>query len=200
MEVRLKTPLSRDQTSELRVGDVIYLSGRVWTARDEAHKLLLEGGSGNASPEEGPKSTSLEGGAIYHCGPLARMGTNGYELLAAGPTTSIRMEEYTPRLLKELGIRLLIGKGGMGSRTMEALKETGAAYASFLGGGGALGAELLSVADVHYLERLGMAEAVWVLDAKAFGPLMVTMDSTGSSIYGDVRAFAEKRMAEILSH
>ena len=187
MEYRLKTPLDGEEASRLRVGDIVYISGEIWTARDEAHKLFLEEGM--------PAELSSDGGALYHSGLLVREGKEGgYDLVSAGPTTSMRMEAYTPVLLEKFGVKLIIGKGGMGQSTLEALKNTGSAYASFLGGGGALGAEHLKVRGVHYLDRLGMPEAVWVLEAEEFGPLTITMDSTGQSLYEDVRKKAEKRM------
>ncbi|MDG6219923.1 MAG: FumA C-terminus/TtdB family hydratase beta subunit [Candidatus Thermoplasmatota archaeon] len=190
MEHRMRTPLDREKVRGLEVGDIIYLSGRLWTARDEAHKIILSEGL--------PKDMDIRDGAIYHCGPLVKKDGGQHVLLSAGPTTSMRMERYAPELVRRFGVSLVIGKGGMGEETRKALAETGAAYASFLGGGGALGAEKLVVEDVLFLDRLGMAEAVWVLEAKDFGPLVVAMDSKGNCIYDEVKTGALKNMEGLL--
>ena len=172
MLLNLSTPLGDDARS-LRIGDEVFLSGMIVTARDSAHRMLLD---------QNMDIAEMHDGVVYHCGPLVKDN----RVISAGPTTSMRMEPYTPYILQEKGARLIIGKGGMGEETSLALQKTGGAYLSFLGGGGALAAARLYVKDVLFLDRLGMAEAMWLLEAKDFGPLTVTMDSTGASLYRDV--------------
>jgi len=122
--------------------------------------------------------------ALFHCGPVARKTGTGWHIVAAGPTTSMRMEPYEKHFLDAFGIKIVIGKGGMGARTQAALKQHGAVYAHYTGGAGALAAKAIEeVKDVFWLEELGMAEAVWLLEVRRFGPLYVTMDSVDGNLY-----------------
>ncbi|MCE4611806.1 MAG: FumA C-terminus/TtdB family hydratase beta subunit [Desulfurococcales archaeon] len=175
---RLETPISEGEARRLRAGDIVYLTGIVVTARDKAHRRILEYvESGRRLPVD------LRGGVIYHCGPHAVKTPGGWVVLAAGPTTSMRMESVMAEVLQATGARLVIGKGGMGSRTLKALMKVGAAYAVFTGGAGSLAAlSIKRVVDVHWLD-LGVPEALWVLEVEDFGPLIVTMDSRGSSLH-----------------
>jgi tartrate/fumarate subfamily iron-sulfur-dependent hydro-lyase beta chain len=172
MEYHLDLPIK--ETERLRVGDIIYISGKMFTARDEAHRLMLEKDSLPFSPSEM---------ALFHCGPLMKRNDK-WEVVSAGPTTSSRMEIFEDKFIKKFGVTILIGKGGMGEKTREALKRYGCIYAAYTGGAGALAAEKIKrVIDVFWLEELGMPEAVWVFEVKDFGPLIVAMDSKGESIY-----------------
>ncbi len=184
----LTTPMAEEEARALRVGDVVYLTGTLITARDEAHKRLLEHGA----------PLPLEGGAVFHCGPVVRQAGQGWEVLAAGPTTSARMELFEAEVLRKFKPRLLVGKGGMGEKTLAALGEVGAVYTHFTGGAGALAAQAIrQVTAVYWLEELSMAEAIWVFQVEKFGPLVVTMDSHGRSLYKELSAQVEANMQSI---
>ena len=189
----LKTPLSEEDVARLRVGDTLYISGVVVAARDSAHKRMLE------YMERGERlPVDLRGGVIYHVGPVVRKTERGWEVISAGPTTSARMEAFEAEVIG-LGVKLVVGKGGMGRRTAEAMKKHVAAYAIFTGGAGVLAAKAIKrVVDVYWLD-LGMAEAMWVFEVENFGPLTVMIDSTGRNFYDDLREEARRRIPEVLS-
>jgi len=190
-EYRLQTPIDDETAAKLKAGDIIYLSGTVFTARDEAHMELLEHGE--------PEGLDTTGLGLYHCGPVMRQVDGEWQVVAAGPTTSFRMETLEPRFLDMFGVKVIIGKGGMGHATLESLRKHNVVYASFTGGAGALAARGLGrVVDVHYLEELGMPEAVWVFEAVNFGPLVVSMDAHGNSLYADVDAETKENLKTIL--
>jgi len=190
---RLKTPLSTEEVAKLRVGDTVYVSGVVVAARDAAHKRMLE------YIERGQRlPVDLRGGVIYHVGPVVRKTESGWEVISAGPTTSARMEAFEAEVIERLGVKLVVGKGGMGRRTAEAMKKHVAAYAIFTGGAGVLAAKAIKrVVDVHWLD-LGMAEAMWVFEVEDFGPLTVMIDPTGRNYYDEMREETRRRVAEIL--
>jgi tartrate/fumarate subfamily iron-sulfur-dependent hydro-lyase beta chain len=169
--------MSSDVLKKLRVNDIIYVTGNIFTARDRAHMKMQE-----MKPKDLPFDPSVM--ALYHCGPLMKKENGRWIAISAGPTTSSRMEEFEDILLDRFDIRLIIGKGGMGERTRRALKKTGSVYAAFPGGAGVLAAEkIANVSQVYWLEELEMPEAVWILEVKEFGPLVVAMDSIGQSLY-----------------
>jgi len=184
VEYRLRTPIPVEEIEKLRVGDTIYVSGIIVTARDSAHVKMLDVlRSGQSLPVD------LRGSAIYHAGPVAMRSGDKWRILSAGPTTSARMEEFEAEVIEKTGIRLVIGKGGMGDKTASAMKTHKAAYAVFPGGAGVLAAQAIKeVLGVHWLDELGMAEAMWVLRVEDFGPMTVAIDSTGSNLYADLRA------------
>jgi tartrate/fumarate subfamily iron-sulfur-dependent hydro-lyase beta chain len=188
----LKTPLDPSAVKALNVGDIVYLSGRLFTARDQAHMLMLRQGI--------PKDLETKGLAVYHCGPIVKENENGQYITSAGPTTSMRMESLEPDFLKLSGALAVIGKGGMGPSTLEALKKCGAVYLSITGGVGALAMKQLGpIKAVHFLEELGPVEAVWVFDAIELGPLVVTMDSHGNSLHKTVSAETLINLDKILA-
>ncbi len=188
MERVLETPISKEEVRDLTVGDVVYVSGTMFTARDEAHRVLLELGA----------PLPLEGLALFHCGPVVQKVDGGWRVVAAGPTTSARMEMFEADFLKRFKPRLIIGKGGMGKRTLAALEEVGAVYTHFTGGAGALAARAIKrVREVHFLEELGIPEAVWVLEVERFGPLVVTMDAHGRSLYEELERTVSANLARI---
>jgi len=177
MEYHLILPISHEMLKQLRVHDVLYVTGRLFTARDSAHEKM-----------RGMKQADLpfdpSGMGLYHSGPLMKKNDGQWVAVSAGPTTSSRLEEYEDALLDRFDVHLIIGKGGMGERTRKALKKTGSVYAAFPGGAGVLAAEkITAVPQVFWLEELGMPEAVWILEVEEFGPLIVAMDSTGHSLY-----------------
>jgi len=190
-EYRLDTPLDEETVANLNAGDIIYLSGTVFTARDEAHMELMKDGE--------PEGLDTTGLGLYHCGPVMRQVDGEWQVVAAGPTTSFRMETLEPGFLDMFGVKVIIGKGGMGPATLEALRKHNVVYASFTGGAGALAARGLGhVVDVHYLDELGMPEAVWVFEAVNFGPLVVSMDAHGNSLYADVDDRTRENLKSIL--
>jgi len=179
MERRLDLPIDEARARELRVGDILYLTGKIFTARDEAHLTMLE-------VKEAGKPLPFDPGAmaLFHCGPVVRKAGGGWEVIAAGPTTSVRMEIFEDRFLEAFAPRIVIGKGGMGDRTQAGLEKVGSVYAHYTGGAGALAAKRIEqVEDVHWLDELGMPEAAWIFAVKDFGPLLVTMDSAGGNLY-----------------
>jgi fumarate hydratase class I len=181
-EIRLETPLSEERVRALKVGDVALINGPIVTGRDAAHHYLMH--------HDAP--CDLNGAILYHCGPVmikggtlpnARWRTN-----AAGPTTSIREEPYEADVIKRFGIRAVMGKGGMGKKTLAALKEHGAVYLHAIGGAAQFYARCLpKVHGVYLLEELGIPEAMWVFEAKDF-PAIITMDSHGNSLHDVVLA------------
>lgn len=179
MEYHLNLPVKSDDIKKLRVGDIIYISGKLFTARDEAHHMMLE-------KKEIPFDPSTMG--LYHCGPLMKKVDNGWEVVSAGPTTSSRMEIFENNFIKKFGIKLIIGKGGMEKNTQKALQKYICIYMSYTGGAGALAADKVEeVENVYWLDELGMPEAVWIMKVKEFGPLVVAMDSHGNSIYDMIK-------------
>ena len=187
MEYHLQTPLKKEDLEKLNAGDIVYISGEILTARDEAHARILEMGE---KKERLP--FSLEGSVIYHCGPLMQQNESGWKVISAGPTTSGRMSKMTPSLLKAHEVRAIIGKGGMKS-IADTLKSK-CIYLAYTGGCAALAAELIKeVKAVHWLD-LGMPEAVWVLKVEEFGPLIVGIDIKGKDIFTEVREKAQKQL------
>ncbi|MFH0974088.1 MAG: FumA C-terminus/TtdB family hydratase beta subunit [Candidatus Micrarchaeota archaeon] len=166
----LKTPLSENDVRKLRAGDVVFLSGKLFTARDQATKRLLE------KPNVIPR-----GACVYHCGPLAKKKRKKWKLVSAGPTTSSRMNSLLPSFIKKCSVRAIIGKGGVDAKTTAAMRGK-CVYLAAVGGAGALYARQLKVKSVRWLE-LGEPEALWELDARSFGPLIVAIDERGNNLY-----------------
>ena len=187
-EYHLKTPIKEEEIRKLRVDDIVYLSGTIVTARDTAHKRILE------YYEQGkPIPIDLRGGVIYHCGPVVLKRDDEWVVIAAGPTTSTRMELYEASIIEKFGIRMIIGKGGMGVRTAEACRRYGAVYTVFTGGAAVLAARAIKrVLGVEWLD-LGVPEALWILEVEEFGPLLVVIDSTGRNLIEEIIREARKR-------
>lgn len=189
---KISSPMSEKEARSLQAGDLVELSGEVLTARDEAHMRALEL---HRKGKEVP--FHLEGRALYHCGPIMRR-TDGWQVLAAGPTTSARMNSMEPEFIRAFRPRLMIGKGGMSSEVLRAMGEVGCAYLSFTGGAAVLAAEHLpEVLDVHW-EDLGMAEAVWRLRAEGLGPMVVAMDTHGRSLFQENEDAVRKNASLLL--
>ncbi len=181
-EVRLEAPLTEDQVRALKVGDVVLINGPLVTGRDALHHYLLH--------HESP--TDLRGAILYHCGPVMMQEGNPpnqrWRVTAAGPTTSIREEPYEAEVIRKYGLRGVMGKGGMGKKTLAALEECGAVYLHAIGGAAQYYARCLpQVTGVELLDELGVPEAMWRLTAKDF-PAIVTMDAHGNSLHEDVSA------------
>ncbi len=190
--IRINLPVSESEVRKLRVGDEVLLCGRIMTARDMAHKYMVE--------KKPPYLRDvLNGSVIYHCGPVVKKAAGKYEIVAAGPTTSIREEPYQSEVIAVYKARGVIGKGGMGPRTSQALQKYGAVYFSATGGLAAVLADAVkTVENVYMLKEFGVPEAMWVLDVEDL-PLVVTMDSHGRSLHEEIleksRAAIEKLIA-----
>jgi len=191
-EYHLKTPVSEADVRKLKVGDIVYVSGKMFTARDEAHQRALE------YYESGKKlPVDLSGLVLYHCGPIAKKVNDEWKIIAAGPTTSARMEQFEEDFIINFDVRVVVGKGGMGAKTTEAMKRFGAVYCAFTGGTAVLAAcSIRKVSKVEWLD-LGMPEAIWVLEVDEFGPLIVGIDSHGKNLYAEVMKQVEKNKEKI---
>lgn len=187
----IRTPLDPAELKTLKSGEVVYLTGRIFTARDQAHIMMLRDGI--------PPELETKRLAVYHCGPIAKPDPLGWRILSAGPTTSMRMESLESDFLEKSGALAIIGKGGMGPRTLEALKRLGAVYLSITGGVGVTAMKQLGpVKKVHFLDELGPVEAVWEFDAIELGPLVVTMDTHGHSLHESVSAETKSNLERVL--
>ncbi len=184
-EVSLSTPLAEEQVRSLKVGDIVLLNGTVHTGRDAFHHHMLT----HDSPVD------LQGAVLYHCGPVALKHGEKWEITAAGPTTSIREEPYEGEIIKKFGIRAVMGKGGMGAKTLAALKEHGAVYLNAIGGAAQYYANCITDVEGVDLLELGVPEAMWHLKVKDFAAI-VTMDSHGNSLHADVEKHSSEELAK----
>lgn len=184
-EVRLTTPISEEDIRSLRVGDVVILSGEMHTGRDALHKYLMD--------HETP--VDLNGAVIYHCGPVMLKDEEGWHVKAAGPTTSIREEPYQGDIIKKFGIRAVIGKGGMGPKTLKALQEHGGVYLNAIGGAAQYYAECIKKVNAVDFMEFGIPEAMWHLQVDGFAAI-VTMDSHGNSLHADVEKDSAAKLAQ----
>jgi len=187
--ILLKSPFDRNEIKKLKVGDIVHLTGTIVTGRDAVCKYLY---AGNDSP------MNLNGQILYHAGPVVIKDESGeYVVKAAGPTTSIREEPYQADIIKKHGLVAVIGKGGMGKKTLEALREFGAVYFHAIGGAAQVYAvRIKKVTSVHLLE-FGSPEAMWELEVEDF-PVIVTMDSHGNSLHKDLEQSSEKIFKKLI--
>jgi fumarate hydratase subunit beta/L(+)-tartrate dehydratase beta subunit len=187
--IHLSTPLGPESTRKLKVHDIVTLTGTIYTARDMAHLKLKElKASGKPMPE------AFAGGVIFHAGPVVKKADRGFTLLTIGPTTSIRMEPHSD-FIGELGVKALVGKGGMGDGSLRAFKKYGMVYLLAAPGCGVLHAQAVrGVSQVHWLEEFGMPEAIWVLEVMDWGPLTVAMDSHGNSLFHTIQEEGLKKL------
>jgi fumarate hydratase, class I len=185
-EVALRAPITEEQIRSLKVGDVVLLSGRAYTGRDAVHHHLMK--------HDPP--VDLRGGVIYHCGPVVAKDGDGWRVTAAGPTTSIREEPYQADVIKRYGVRAVIGKGGMGAKTLGALREAGAVYLNAIGGAAQFYARTIKSVDGVSLLEFGTPEAMWHLTVENF-PAIVTMDAHGNSLHKDVEESSAHELAAI---
>jgi fumarate hydratase class I len=187
-EVRLKTPVTEEQIRSLKVGDVVLVSGQVFTGRDAVHAHLMK--------HDPP--VDLHGAVLYHCGPVVMKEDDRWRVTAAGPTTSIREEPYQGEIIRRYGVRVVIGKGGMGAKTLAALKTHGAVYLNAIGGAAQFYARAITgVAGVSLLE-FGTPEAMWHLTVEEF-PAIVTMDAHGNSLHRDVERESGEQLEALAS-
>lgn len=177
----LKTPLSDNDIKELTSGDIVYISGTLITARDEAHK--------RAKSTPLPEDLDLSGAVLYHTGPIVKDNV----VLAAGPTTSMRMDDYEPDFLEKYDVKLIVGKGGMGEKTKQACIKHNVCHGIYPGGCGVLAANAVKKVDREIWPDLGMPEAVWVLTVEDFGPVTINIDSKGGDLMTDnIKKYREK--------
>ena len=187
----LTTPIKDEDLEDLRVGDVVYLTGHIVTCRDVAHRRLIE------HKRELP--VDIRGGAIFHAGPIVRKLDDGkYEMVSIGPTTSMRMEKFEKEFIEQTGVKLIVGKGGMGPLTEEGCKQFKAVHAIFPGG-----CAVVAATQVEEIERaewldLGMPETLWVNRVKEFGPLIISIDTQGSNLIEKNKAEFNAKKAPIV--
>jgi len=189
---KLKTPISEEQIRKLKVNDVLYVTGTVVTARDQAHRRAIEYfKEGKALP------LNLEGLAVFHCGPVVAKQGDKWIAVAAGPTTSTRMDIFEDEFIKDFKVRVVIGKGGMGKKTTDAMAKYGAVYGAFTGGAAVLAAKAIkNVKSVEWYD-LGMPEAMWVFEVEDFGPLAIAIDSHGNNLFTDIQKTVEEKRQKI---
>jgi fumarate hydratase subunit beta len=190
---RLSTPISEEDVRKLVASDVVYVSGIVVTARDQAHIRALEfAQAGKGLPID------IGGLVVFHCGPVVRKQDSIWIAVAAGPTTSTRMELYEADFIEHFKPRMIVGKGGMGEKTTEAMKKHGAVYCAYTGGAAVVAAKAIrKVVDVHWLD-LGIPEAMWVFEVEDFGPMIVAIDAHGNNMFKDVSETVARNRDRIL--
>lgn len=187
----LTTPIQDEDLKDIKIGDIIYLNGYLVTCRDVAHRRLIEG------KRELP--VDLKGGAIFHAGPIIRkLDNDKYEMISIGPTTSMRMEKFEKEFVEQTGVKLIVGKGGMGKNTEEACKEFKALHVVFPAGCAVLAAtQVEEIVDAQWLD-LGMPETLWVSRVKEFGPLIVSIDTEGRNLFEENKLEFNKKKAQAL--
>jgi tartrate/fumarate subfamily iron-sulfur-dependent hydro-lyase beta chain len=190
--IQLTTPLCEATIRSLKVGDEVAIHGRLFTGRDSVHKYLYQGGVL-------PPGVDLRGGILYHCGPVIVKDESGqWKCVAAGPTTSIREEPYQSRIIRQFGLRGVIGKGGMADKTLAACKEHGCVYLHAVGGAAQVLAQCITrVPNVYFYEEFGAPEAIWEFEVAGF-PAVVTMDAHGNSLHKEVLAASRAELAKLV--
>jgi len=204
--IDLTLPLSETSVRDLHVGDPVSLHGVMVTGRDAAHKWLVETFVRKTQTPKVEDLAALEGlrpllqgGAIYHCGPVvAGLEAKAYRFVAAGPTTSTREEPYQAEVLQHFGVRAVIGKGGMGARTLAACQAAPAVYLHAIGGAATLIAKTVTRVLGVYKFEFGVPEAMWVIEVKAF-PAVVTMDAHGQSLHAQIEALSRSALDRLLA-
>ena len=185
----LTTPIKDEDLKDIQIGEIIYLTGTIVTCRDVAHRRLIE--------EKIPLPVDLRGKAIFHAGPIVRnLGDEKYEIISIGPTTSMRMEKFEKEFIEETGVKLIVGKGGMGKNTEEGCKTNKALHLVFPAGNAVFAAtKVEQITEVHWKD-LGMPESLWVCEVNEFGPLIVSIDAEGNNIYEENKVEFNKKKEE----
>jgi tartrate/fumarate subfamily iron-sulfur-dependent hydro-lyase beta chain len=188
--ISLKTPIEESVIRALKVGEEVAITGTLYTGRDAVHKYLHEGG-------KLPAGVDFQGGVLYHCGPvIIKDDAGAWKCVAAGPTTSIREEPYQWQVIRDFGLRGVIGKGGMGDRTLEACQKHGCVYLHAIGGAAQVLAQCVRrVKNVYMMEQFGAPEAIWEFEVVDF-PAVVTMDANGNSLHREVLAASQAELAK----
>ncbi len=191
MKKILKTPLKDEDLESLNIGDVVYLTGTLVTCRDVAHRRLIE--QGRELPVD------LKGGAIFHAGPIVRQNEDGtYQMVSIGHTTSMRMEKFEKEFIRKTGVKLIVGKGGMGLETQEGCLENKAVHAIFPGGCAVLAATKVEKIEAAEWTDLGMPETLWVNKVAEFGPLIISIDTKGRNLIEENKKVFNEKKAPIL--
>ena len=190
--IKLSFPFTEEKIRALKLGDEVLISGVIHTGRDAVHKYLHEGG-------QLPPGVSFRDGILYHCGPVVMKQDDGsWKATAAGPTTSTREDPYQWQVIRDFGLRGVIGKGGMGEKTRLACEKFGCVYLHAVGGAAQVLAECIKeVENVYGLEQFGSPEAIWQLRVENF-PAVVTMDAHGNSLHAEIFARSKAALAERL--
>jgi len=176
--IELRPPLNDKKIKQLKAGDTVSVSGTVVTARDKAYvRALTLLRSGKKLPID------LHGGIVYHCGPLAKKTARGLKIASAGPTTSVRLDSMQVEFVKRTGVGALVGKSGVNEDVARELARLDCVYLAFTGGAGVLAAQAIQRVKKVFWRDLGPAEALWVLNVKKFGPLVVAVDTKGNNLY-----------------
>jgi fumarate hydratase class I len=189
--IRLNIPITDAEIMNLRVGDVVELNGVILTARDQAHKYFIETFLASERKDQSEVELYqklcdiLRGGAIYHCGPIVKKIDDRWAFVAAGPTTSIREEPYQDRVIEHFGLKAVIGKGGMGARTLAACQKHHAVYLHAVGGAASLIAQSVKEVQAVYKLEFGVPEAMWQIRVENF-PVTVTIDAHGNSLHREI--------------
>lgn len=201
---KLAVPISEDTIRQLRVGEPVQLSGVIVTGRDAAHKYMVEnfvksGGNPPASEQEvyAALKEVLTDGVIYHCGPVVQKVDDRWTFVAAGPTTSSREEPYQAEVIEHFRVRAVIGKGGMGPKTLKACQGIGAVYLHAIGGAASFIAQSVSEVLTVYKMEFGVPEAFWVIRVQDF-PAVVTMDSHGNSLHQLIKDASAEKLAALI--
>jgi len=189
----LTTPISDEALEDLNVGDIVYLTGHLVTCRDVAHRRLIE------LKQKLP--VDIKDGAIFHAGPIVRETEDGsYEMVSIGPTTSMRMEKFERQFIEETGVKLIIGKGGMGEETAKGCLENKAVHAVFPGGCAVVAATKVEEIEQAEWKDLGMPETLWVSRVREFGPLIISIDTKGRNIFEENKKTFNERKGNILKN
>ena len=190
MKKVLQTPIKREDIEQLTIGDIVFLDGYLITCRDMAHRRLIDLGM--------QLPVDLDGLAILHAGPIVAKEGDGWRMVSIGPTTSMRMEVHEKEFIKQTGVKLIIGKGGMGPETVAGCNEYKAVHAVFPGGCAVLAASRVEqIERVEWLD-LGMPEALWVSRVKNFGPLIISIDTKGNNLFEKNKAEFNARKGPIV--
>lgn len=190
MKKVLQTPISSDDLLDIKAGDVVYLSGHIVTCRDVGHRRVVSLGQ--------DLPYSIAGKAIFHAGPIVEPTEKGYRMVAIGPTTSMRMERFEAEFIAATGVKVIVGKGGMGAKTAQACREHKAIHCVFPGGCAVIGATAVKELEgVEWLD-LGMPEAFWIMRVQELGPLIVSIDTHGNNLFETNKALYAERKEAVL--
>ena len=190
MNKTLTTPIRDEDIEQLSTGDIVFLDGYLITCRDVGHRRLIELGM--------KLPVDLQGLAILHAGPIVKQDGDGWQMISIGPTTSMRMESFEREFIRQTGVKLIVGKGGMGPETVAGCREHKAVHAVFPGGCAVLAAtEVEAIERVEWLD-LGMPEALWVCRVKQFGPLIISIDTKGNNLFETNKALFDEKKGPIV--
>lgn len=186
----LTTPIKSEDLAGIKIGDIIYLNGYIVTCRDVAHRRLIE--------HKMPLPVDLKGGAIFHAGPIVKpLENDKFQMISIGPTTSMRMEKFEKEFVEQTGVKLIVGKGGMGPNTEAACKEHKALHVVFPAGCAVLAATQVEEIEQAEWRDLGMPETLWVCRVKEFGPLIVSIDADGNNLFEENKVVFNERKEEV---